>query len=151
VYVCNGTKRVLCQGGIGFGEDCAAYGMTCVAAPKGAFCAKRPAACNEAGIGSCDASGQGNFCDAGRALPLDCSRLAFACREAPTGVFGVECADPACSIADAAKCFEECDGPLAYLCLGGERFTVDCRAYGLQRCILETRADSGDRARCGYD
>src|SRR5258706_3045490 len=110
VPVCNGTKRVLCQGGIGFGEDCAAHGMTCVAAPEGAFCAQRPASCSELGNGSCDASGNASFCAAGRAFQFDCSRLSFTCREAPERGFGGECADPACSVADAAKGFEECDG-----------------------------------------
>lgn len=151
VYVCNGSKRVRCQHGIAFGEDCAAQGMACVAGPEGAVCALRPAACSQPG-GSCDASGAGTYCGAdGRALQLDCPRLGFTCREAPERTSGVACEEPSCSHEDAAQCFEECDGPLAHLCLGGQRFSVDCRAYGLQSCILESNLEGGDHARCGYD
>jgi hypothetical protein len=39
---------------------------------------------------------------------------------------------------------------MAHLCLGGQRFSIDCRDYGIQSCLLETRAGEGDRARCGY-
>ncbi len=151
-YVCDGTKRVRCQQGLAFGEDCAAKGMVCVADPKGAFCAKRPASCTEPGAGVCDAQGNGSYCnDDGRMFRLNCARQGLKCRPAAGRDLGVECADPACPIDDAVKCFEECDGPMAHLCLGGQRLSVDCRAYGLKRCMLDTQAGAGDRARCGYD
>jgi hypothetical protein len=152
VYVCDGTKRVRCQQGLAFGEDCAARGMTCVAGAAGAVCAKRPASCDQPGASSCDAAGNGSYCDDdGRAFRFDCARQGLKCRQVPDRDLGVECADTTCSIDDASKCFEECDGPLAHLCLGGQRFSVDCHAYGLQRCILDTSPGAGDRARCGYD
>jgi len=151
-YHCNGTKRVLCQHGIGFGEDCAARGLACVDAPSGAVCMQAQAPCTQPGMGRCETSGDGSYCDfEGRAHTFECARLGFVCREAPGTVYGIECASPTCSATAAAQCFEECDGALAHLCLGGQRFSLDCRAYGLPACILETRASSGDRARCGYD
>jgi hypothetical protein len=151
-YECVGSKLVFCAGGLGFGEDCAAQGLTCVAAPDGAFCAKQPASCSEPGVGSCDTAETGSFCGFdGQKLSFDCAALGFECRVAEGSPFGVECSDPGCSPVDAAQCFEACDGPMAHLCLGGQRFSVDCRAYGLSPCLLETRADAGDRARCGYE
>lgn len=149
-YRCDGTKRVRCDLDHLLGEDCATRGLTCVEGPTGAVC-RSPSGC-EPQSGQCDPSGSGRYCDSeGAAMKLDCSRLDFSCQAAPGRPGQVECAAPGCSPADAAQCFEECDGPMAHLCLGGQRFSVDCRAYGLKGCFIETRGDSGDRARCGYD
>lgn len=149
-YVCNGTKRMRCQHGIGFGEDCAKRGLTCVDAPGGAVCRPAAAAC-QPGTGSCDGSATGSYCDAdGRSVHFDCSPLGFICQPLAQSPQSVQCVSSTCSVADAASCFEECDGPLAYLCLGGERLTIDCRALGLRNCTLDTQASSGDRVRCGF-
>jgi hypothetical protein len=149
-YRCAGTKRVRCDRDHLLGEDCAARGLVCVQTPTGAVC--RSAAGCEPDSGQCDASGSGTYCDGeGQAMNLDCSRLGFTCQAALGRPGQMECAAPSCSTADAAQCFEECDGPMAHLCLGGQRFSVDCHAYGLKNCFLETRSESGDRARCGYD
>jgi len=150
VYACSGTKRLLCQHGIGFGEDCAARGLACVSTPDGAICAPQPASCTAPGTSSCGAQGKGSVCQPdGQSLAIDCGRLRFTCEKAPDRPEGIACINPACPAADAAQCFEECDGPLAHLCLGGQRFSIDCQTYGFRGCILETRTDDGDRARCG--
>jgi hypothetical protein len=151
VYACSGTKRFVCQHGIGFGEDCAARDLDCVNKPGGAICAHKLSSCATPGVGKCDAAGKtGSFCQAdGQALAIDCGRLGFTCQEAPDRPQGIACVNPACPAADAAQCLEECDGPLAHLCLGGQRFSVDCQSYGFRGCILETRPGDGDRARCG--
>ena len=150
IYKCSGSKRVLCQHGIGFGEDCAARGLACVSTPDGAICAPKPASCTAPGASSCGAQDKGSFCQPdGQVLAIDCGRLGFTCEEAPDRPQGIACINPACPAADAAQCFEECDGPLAHLCLGGQRFSIDCQKYGFRGCILETRPDDGDRARCG--
>jgi hypothetical protein len=149
-FVCHGTKRVRCLQGVGFGEDCAARGLGCVQTPAGATCAQKAAACSRPDTGRCDAAGNGSYCASdGRTLSFDCGKLGLKCREAPESTHGVECGDPACAGEDAQKCFEECDGPMAYLCVAGQRLSIDCQSYGFPSCILETRADVGDRARCG--
>jgi hypothetical protein len=148
-YTCDGTKRVQCSHGVGLGEDCAARGLQCRDAPGGAVCAPNPPSCAQPGVSSCDAQGKGAYCDAeGRQFVFDCSRLGLTCQVASGQPDGIRCVNPACSPADAAGCFEECDGPMAHLCIGGERLSVDCRNYGFQSCVVETRANVGERVRC---
>lgn len=153
LFACSGSKRVSCRQGIAFGEDCAARGLACVDVPGGdAMCAPQVASCTTPGTGQCDSSSSGSYCATdGSKLSFDCAALGFKCRPDETGTHGVECLAPDCAPEAAAQCFEECDGPMAHLCLGGQRFSVDCRTYGLSQCVLETREKDGDRARCGYD
>jgi hypothetical protein len=153
LFTCSGSKRVSCRQGIGFGEDCAARGLACVDVPGGdAICARAAAGCKQPGVGHCDSAGSGSYCAPdGSELSLDCAALGFECRLVEGRTHGVECAAPDCAPEDAAQCFEECDGPMAHLCVGGQRLSVDCRTYGLSQCVLETREKDGDKARCGYD
>jgi hypothetical protein len=149
-YVCEGTKRVRCSHGVGLGEDCAARGLVCRDTPGGAVCAPSAPTCNQPGAGRCDAQGKGVYCDAeGRQFAFDCSRLGLACQVAPGQVHGIRCVIPACPPADAADCFEECDAQMAHLCIGGQRFSIDCHDYGFSRCVLETQAGVGGHVRCG--
>jgi hypothetical protein len=148
-YVCAGTKRVRCSHGVGLGEDCAARGLQCRDAPGGAVCVANPASCSQPGLGSCDARGNGLYCDPeGRQVAFDCARLGLTCQVAPGQSHGIRCVNPACPPADAAECFEECDGSMAHLCLGGQRFSVDCHTYGFNSCVVETQANIGERVRC---
>jgi hypothetical protein len=149
-FVCDGTKRVWCDKGVGFGEDCAARGLDCVDTDAGAVCTKSPASCVQPGTATCDESGNGTYCDAAsQPIAVACALLGLECQAAPEAAYGMECVNPACPAADAKECFEECDGSMAHLCLGGQRLSVDCRGYGFRTCSLDTRAGAGDRARCG--
>jgi hypothetical protein len=153
LFSCSGTKRVSCRNGIAFGEDCAARGLVCVDVTGGdAICAHAAASCSTPGVGQCDSAGSASYCAPdGSKLSFDCAALGFECRVAEGRTHGVECLAPGCAPEDAARCFEECDGPMAHLCLGGQRLSIDCRSYGLSDCVLETRDKDGDRARCGHD
>lgn len=149
---CQGSKLVHCRDGIAFGEDCAKRGLACADSANGAHCVVNPAGCSEPGTGHCDAQGNGVYCsDELRSIALECSRQGLVCRTAAERAHGVECDAPSCAATEVAQCFEECDGPLAHLCLGGQRFSVDCRSHGLKGCVLEARKDAGDRARCGNE
>ena len=148
--VCDGSRRVTCQHGIGFGEDCAKRGLTCVDQPDGAVCALASGGCTTPGAAVCTSDGKGTYCQAdGQTLNLDCGRLGFTCQTQVDRPQGIDCANPTCPAADVAECFEACDGPLAHLCLGGQRLSIDCQDYGFHGCILDTRPGLGDRARCG--
>ena len=115
------------------------------------MCAPNPPSCAQPGVGSCDAQGNGTYCDAGgQQFVFDCSRLGLTCQVAPGQANGIRCVNPACSPADAADCFEECDGPMAHLCVGGQRFSIDCQNYGFEGCISETQAKEGERVRCAH-
>jgi hypothetical protein len=148
--VCDGTRRVSCQDGVPDDEDCAAAGLDCVATTDGAICRQKAGGCSTFGSGICDTPTAGSYCDNyGRTQILDCAPLGFTCQVAPTQKHGIACLAPSCAPPDAAQCFEECDGPVAHLCVGGQRLSLDCPSYGFHTCILENRADVGDRARCG--
>ncbi len=149
-YVCDGTKRVRCSHGLGLGEDCAARGLLCREALGGAVCAPSAATCNQPDVGSCDAQGKGAYCDAeGRQFGFDCARLGLTCQVAPGQLHGIRCVNPACPPADAAACSEECDAQMAHLCIGGQRFSIDCHDYGFNGCVLETQGGVGVHVRCG--
>lgn len=151
-YVCDGSKRFRCRAGVAFGEDCAARGMACEDAPNGAVCVVTGPRCAEPNVGRCVDDDHGSFCGSdGRAVSIDCAALGFTCREAPERLHGVRCDSPSCTPAEVARCIEECDGSSAHLCLGGQRFSVDCRALGLKGCFLDTRPGVGDTARCGNE
>jgi hypothetical protein len=148
-YVCDGSRRVLCQGA-SLGEDCAARGLACADTPDGAVCMKNPADCSEPDSGRCDVTGSALYCAIdGTQWSFDCAQMGLVCEAAPQHNHGVRCVDPECSAADAAACFEECDGPMAHLCIGGRRYSIDCQSYGFRGCVLETWPDTGDRAGCG--
>lgn len=149
-WVCNGTKRVLCSYGSAEEDDCAVRGLECIDQADGAICGRVSDACAPLGAGSCTTDSAGQYCDVdGRLVALDCAPLGFSCQVAPRAKHGIACLAPGCAPADAAQCFEECDGPIAHLCVGGQRLSIDCKSQGFQSCVLESRADVGDRARCG--
>lgn len=151
-FVCDGTKRFRCRAGVPFGEDCAARGMACETSPNGAVCVVTPPGCAEPGVGSCIDGSKGTFCNGERrVVTIDCAPLGFTCREAPERLHGVRCDAPRCQPADVAQCVESCDGNFAHSCLGGQRYTVDCRAFGLKGCLLDARPGVGDTARCGHE
>lgn len=151
-YVCAGTQRFRCRDGVAFGEDCAARGMACESTPSGATCVANPAGCAEPGVGRCIDGGKGAFCsNERRAISVDCAALGFTCREAAERAHGVRCDAPSCAATEVAQCIEECDGDLAHLCLGGQRYSVNCRSFGLKGCFLDTREGVGDTARCGNE
>ena len=150
-YACDGTKRVRCSHGVGLGEDCAARGLQCHDVPGGAVCAPNPPSCAQPGVGNCDAQDNGSYCDArGQQFAFDCSRLGLTCEVAPGQPDGIRCLNPACSADDTADCLEECDGPMAHLCLGGQRFSIDCQTYGFETCVVETMPNVGERVRCAH-
>jgi hypothetical protein len=149
-WVCDGTKRVLCANGSAEIDDCAVRGLECIDKADGAICGRRSNACAPAGGGTCVTGNSGRYCDEdGRTIDLDCAPLGFTCQVAPKQSHGVACLAAACTAADADLCFEECDGPMAHLCVGGQRLSIDCTSHGFQTCVLESRADVGDRVRCG--
>jgi hypothetical protein len=151
-YVCDGTKRFRCRAGVAFGEDCAARGMACENQASGASCVAVPSACADPGAGRCVDGSTGTFCSSERrSVTIDCAPLGFSCRDAPERQHGARCDAPTCTAAEVAQCFESCDGNTAHLCLGGQRYSVDCRTFGLQDCILDTRPGVGDTVRCGNE
>jgi hypothetical protein len=151
-YACDGSKRFRCRAGVAFGEDCAARGMVCANTADGAACVATGPRCPEPGVGRCIDDEHGRFCASdGRVVSIDCAALGFTCREAPERLHGVRCDSPSCTPTEVARCIEECDGSTAHLCLGGQRYSVDCRAFGLKGCLLDTRPGVGDTARCGNE
>lgn len=149
-WVCDGTKRVLCANGSAEVDDCALQGLECIDRADGAICGRRSNGCTPAGSATCSSATAAEYCgEDGRVIALDCAPLGFTCQVAPRQKHGVACLAPACPPADAEQCFEECDGPVAHLCVGGQRLSIDCTSHGFQTCVLESRADVGDRVRCG--
>jgi hypothetical protein len=149
-YVCDGTRRLECDSGVADGEDCAARGLGCVDTADGAICRLDAPSCEDFGAGTCTTTSVGTYCgNDGRTQALDCTPLGFTCQAAPNQTHGVACLAPGCAVEDAALCFEECDGPMAHLCVGGQRLSIDCPSYGFPSCVLENRSEVGDRARCG--
>lgn len=149
-WVCDGAKRVHCANGYAEVDDCSVRGLDCIDKPDGAICGKSSGSCTPLGVGTCDSDSSGQYCDVdGRAIALACAPLGFTCHAAPNHGHGIACLAPDCAPEDAAQCFEECDGPVAHLCIGGQRLSIDCASQGLSSCVVETRAGVGDRARCG--
>ncbi len=149
-WVCLGTKRVLCANGSAEEDDCAVRGLECIDRPGGAICGNLSSGCAPLGSGACVTGTSARYCDEdGRTSALDCAPLGFTCHVASGQKHGVACLAPDCAPADADACFEECDGPMAHLCVGGQRLSIDCTSHGFPTCVLESRADVGDRARCG--
>jgi len=148
-YACSGTKRVRCSHGVGLGEDCAARGMQCRDAPGGAMCALTPPSCAQPGVGSCDAQGKGTYCDAdGRQFAFDCARLGLTCKWPPGKPTASVAPTPRARPLTPPIASKSATEPMAHLCIGGQRFSIDCGTYGFRGCALETKASVGGRARC---
>ena len=139
-FRCAGSKRVRCTNGIAVGEDCASTQRTCVADAGSARCQSPAPTCDKPGTATCNTDGSANFCTVNDSLPqrLECARAGLSCAPDPYSTLGVSCNSPDCSANDLAACYEGCNGPVAQLCIGGKRLTVDCRDYGLRYCVGAT-------------
>lgn len=146
LYRCEGSKRVKCQNGLARGEDCAAQGAACVESETGATCEKTAGCTQEPAV--CAADESALYCADDRTEHrLDCSDAGLSCSVVEDDEVGVTCRAPGCSAEEAALCYEECDGPIARLCVGGSRLSVDCREHGFDYCHLDLGVD-GLIARC---
>jgi hypothetical protein len=144
-YRCDGSKRVKCLAGLARGEDCAAAGADCVDGEAGATCQKIAGCTPEPA--ACSADDSATFCeDNGVEYRLDCRVAGLSCSSSEDEI-GFTCRAPGCSMEEAALCYEECDGPIARLCVGGSRLSVDCREHDFDYCHLDLGLD-GPIARC---
>jgi hypothetical protein len=137
-FRCDGDKRVQCRGGIAHGEDCAAEDMICSENPDGAECVDPPDATMGECVpnaAQCNDDGSATFCDPYGVLEhVNCPAVGLSCVMNPDSGLLFECRAPDCDAEAESRCVEECAGPFARICLGGSRFTVDCREHGFDYC-----------------
>jgi hypothetical protein len=142
---CDGSKLVKCRAGRARGEDCALENSTCVQSGTEAACAPIEVCTPEPT--TCSSAEGANYCwEDGQAHGLDCASAGLECHDFPDEV-GIECRVPGCTLAEKAACYEQCAGPVARLCVGGARLSVDCREQGFATCHEDFALD-GPAATC---
>jgi len=144
---------VYCYSGLTLGVNCSALGKECVQFPDGAECRDKLGAgyCTPQNEGKQSCSGSSLVaCNGGRNEKRDCSATGLKCISADDKA---DCLLAGCTVDDAEKCQESCDGPYANVCVGGGRQVIDCRDYGFRRCQAYTSSAEkygGDYAVCVF-
>jgi hypothetical protein len=124
---CSGNKLYVCNGGVGYGLDCANIDATCGTVAGDTECFFNAPACGTPSV-QCD----GNIlseCAAAtptnQLIQYNCGLSGLTCDATGTGA----CVDPACA---ASSCTEQCsaDAKTMIACVGGTSVEIDCTQLG---------------------
>lgn len=144
---CDGNIHYSCQGGMRYGGDCSVSGAMCRLddVTGSTACYYVAPTCNNPDTVECGASGRIDLCTTtGTSVHYQCAPGLGCSVEGESGAW---CLAPGCT--PETPCSESCDGTELTICYGSIPVTVDCRDYGLTRCIESTLSDdSGSVYRC---
>lgn len=124
---CDGSRALVCKGGVLEALDCAQLGETCVTTSSGATCAASGAACTAS---RCEGN-QLVRCDGGHEQRYACDAMLAGgtCvnqgRGGASCAFGVDCSSGAA-----------CAGNVTQLCVLGRQVSIDCVAAGFASCSV---------------
>jgi hypothetical protein len=137
--VCDGNLHYSCRDGARYGGDCAASGAMCRLDDDtgSTACYYVTPTCSSPDTVECGAADRIDLCTtAGTTVHYECAG-GLGCALDDEG--DAWCLAPGCT--PDTPCTESCSGTELTLCYGSIPVTVDCRDYGLSRCMASTLSD----------
>lgn len=142
---CSGSKRYTCIGGVSYGVDCAAVGLSCNAGetPGSAYCGSSSSTCASPKTSVCKNNAVQLCGSSGYSFTYSCTAGGGTCTT--DGAIDWYCPAPGCSPADESSCTESCvDATTMSVCVGGAPYSINCTDYGFAECVTYTDPDGGN-------